>query len=318
MEKEVSLKETLEKKVIAYYTDIWNDIRDKNYQQWLDNFSGGEEERLHALYLLSKFTYFGNVEIREMLKAVYRDLYKYPIIEQIRHQNDDTADETFLKKHFKEHLMGTRFLGVGNPSESGVHLLYYFRQENQLSREQFIHAHELFTSTYSQEEKKMVQAWACNNVNHIVFLDDFCGNGKQAITYIKELVDQIRKLKETCQIDYFVLVGNKAGLRNVKEETQITEPKAIFELDDSFKCFSEHSRYFANKMSGIDKSFCKDMCEKYGKNRCKDAYSPMGFDEGQLLLSFFHNTPNNTLPIFWTDKEWNPIFNRAMKNYSKV
>lgn len=315
IEDKIPLSETLEKKVQAYYTDIWKDIRNSKYQDWLDNFNGDEAERLNALYLLSKFTYFGNIEIRAMLKAVYRDLYKYPIVEQIRSSHDDTTEEEYIKKQFKEQHKRTRFLGVGNPSESGVHLLYYFRQENNLPKTFFVHAHELFISSYSVEERKMVQTWANEEIDHVVFIDDFCGDGSQAIKYLKDLVKQIRELKSDCKIEYFVLVGNKDGLKNVKEDVKIENPKAVFELDDSFKCFSNNSRYYATEKKGIDKAFCKEMCEKYGKNRSKDANSPLGFNEDQLLLSFFHNTPNNTLPIFWTDVNWTPIFSRAIKIY---
>ena len=315
MEEKKPLKEILEKKVVAYYTDIWKDIRDSNYQEWLNNFKDDDLERLNALFLLSKFTYFGNLEIRAMLKAVYRDLYKYPIIEQIRKENENTTNEEFINAKFLEHHKGTRFLGVGNPSESGVHLLYYFRQENDLAKTFFIHAHELFKSTYSVKDKKMVQTWANDEINHIVFLDDFCGKGSQAVSYIKDLVSLIKKLNKNCQVDYFVLVGNKVGLKNVKEGAGIEQPKAVFELDESFKCFSENSRYFATAKEGIDRIFCKDMCEKYGKSRSKDAKSPFGYNNDELMLSFFHNTPNNTLPIFWSDVDWYPIFNRASKIY---
>lgn len=313
MEHDIPIKESLENKVIAYYTDIWKDIREVNYQKWLNNFQGGEQEKLNALYLLTKFTYFGNIEIRAMLKAVYRDLYKYPIIEQIRQENGDTIDESFIKKQFGLCNAGTRFLGVGNPSESGVHLLYYFRQENNLSKKLFVHAHELFSSNYLEQEQKMEQTWADNNINHVIFLDDFCGNGSQAIGYIKDLVDQMKELNATCQVDYFVLVANKEGLKNVKDATKIDCAKAVFELDDSFKCFSDKSRYFANAKEGIEKDYCKELCERYGKKRCKDAKSPLGFNNDELLLSFFHNTPNNTLPIFWSDVDWYPVFNRSIK-----
>lgn len=315
MEPEISLKESLEKKVIAFYTDIWKDIRDTDYQKWLDNFKDSDKEKLHALYLLSKFTYFGNLEIRAMLKAIYRDLYKYPIIENIRKTNDDTTDDSFLKDQFELYRNRTRFLGVGNPSESGVHLLYYFRQENTLPKTFFIHAHELFNSKYSVDEKRMEQTWADDSINHVVFLDDFCGKGTQAICYITELVKQIKELNNSCQVDYFVMVANRDGLKNVKKETGVDCAKAVFELDETFKSFSSNSRYFANVKEGIDKDFCKQMCEKYGDKRAKDAKSPLGFNDDELLLSFFHNTPNNTLPVFWTDKDWYPIFNRAIKIY---
>jgi len=56
------VKEDLNRKIIAFYTDIWSDIRNKKYERWLENFDKSDE-KLNALYLLSKFTYFGNNEI---------------------------------------------------------------------------------------------------------------------------------------------------------------------------------------------------------------------------------------------------------------
>ena len=44
----------------------------------------------------------------------------------------------------------------------------------------------------------------------------------------------------------------------------------------------------------------------------------LGYGDGQLLLGLFHNTPDNTLPIFWFNeegKEWYPIFKRYNKIY---
>lgn len=315
MKDSLTLKESLERKVIAFFTDIWMDQRNSDYQKWLDNFEE-EDEKLNALYLLSKFTYFGGIEIRALLKALYRDLYKYPIVERIRKDNGDSLDDALIKSRFKSLREGTRFLGVGNPSESGVHLLYYFRQENQLSKELFIHAHELFSAHYSETTKKIEQTWANAAINHLVFIDDFCGNGNQAITYIKSLVEQIKVLNNQCRVEYFVLVANKSGLEAVKQETKVDRAEAIFELDESFKCFGKSSRYFVSNPAEVDRVSCQTMCEKYGNSRYKDAKSAMGYDEGELLLSFFHNTPNNTLPIFWTDaKGWYPIFNRIIKIY---
>ena len=317
MEEIDSLRESLERKITVFYNEIWRDQREGEvkYQKWLENFVGGEKERLNALYLLTKFMYFGCIEIRTLLKSIYRDLYKYSVVEKIRRDNGDTMDSSLLKRGFKEHLLRTRFLGVGNPSESGVHLLYYFRQENRLSKEKFINAYELFSSTYSGDVGGMIQKWANPDIDHLVFLDDFCGDGSQAIGYIKELVSQIKRLNKECIVEYFVLVANQDGLANVKKETQVNRAEAIFELDESFKCFSDVSRFFIDVKEGIDKDLCENLCVKYGTGRYKDAGSPLGFNEDQLMLSFFHNTPNNTLPIFWTDVEWYPVFNRSIKIY---
>ena len=55
--------------------------------KWLANF-GTDQEREYALYLLSRLMYFNSSNIRNLLKALYRDLYRYPVIERIRKNNN--------------------------------------------------------------------------------------------------------------------------------------------------------------------------------------------------------------------------------------
>jgi hypothetical protein len=112
-------------------------------ERWLENFARlpapeATRERLYALCLLSQFMYFGSRQMRALLKSLYRDKYKYPIVELIRRANADTLNTALIQARFQEALNGTRFLGVGNPSESGVHLLYFYRQENQLKKKYLV------------------------------------------------------------------------------------------------------------------------------------------------------------------------------------
>ena len=71
--------------------------------------------------------YFGIREMRELLKALYRDIYKYPIVERLRQSQADSLNCEHLKTLFEAERRQTRFLGVGNPSESGTHLLSRLR-----------------------------------------------------------------------------------------------------------------------------------------------------------------------------------------------
>ncbi len=64
------------KKIKILNDVLWGgDIKKSVVDGWLSNFKL-EKERLHALHILSKFMYFNGKLIREMLKAMYRDLYK--------------------------------------------------------------------------------------------------------------------------------------------------------------------------------------------------------------------------------------------------
>lgn len=146
------------KKVYAYYDTIWREKWEENIDQnWLSNFHDDDDdikhkERINMLYLLSKFMYFGNKELRHMIFALFRDLYKYPIVAAIRKANGDTLDTNLIDRLFNVELESTRFLGVGNPSESGVHLLYYFRQECKLSKRYFINSSEIFMTDRITEQ----------------------------------------------------------------------------------------------------------------------------------------------------------------------
>ena len=152
--------DVLVEKLKALTQHLWSDMVNwPMIMDWLENFPesqpGERSERLHGAFLLSQFMYFGIREMRELLKALYRDVYKYPIVERLRLSQADSVDYEHLAALFEVELDRTRFLGVGNPSESGTHLLYYFRQENRLRSELFINGHEVFDRTGGPTTRKL-------------------------------------------------------------------------------------------------------------------------------------------------------------------
>src|SRR5258708_5620751 len=144
--------EQLKTKIHILNTHLWEG-RNKwpQVEAWLANFSGKvaavDDERLHALYILSQFVYFGSREMRELLRSLYRDLVACPLLQLIRKSMRGTRDVDRIAIEFEKELQATRFFGVGNPSESGTHLLYFFRQENQLPKSLFWETHKIFSRT---------------------------------------------------------------------------------------------------------------------------------------------------------------------------
>lgn len=317
------LRERLKYKIKVLTETVWEEkLHWPDVERWLENFSDAENEpyseELHALYLLSQFMYFGSREIRELLRALYRDLFRYPLIKDIRKGNKNTRDTKFLEKQFSDALSATRFLGIGNPSESGPHLLYYFRQENALPKDLFIHAHEALTPLTA----KVPALFQDNEVHRLVFIDDFCGSGSQATEYSKHVLRRIRNAKPDLEISYFVLFALRDGLDYIRRHSRFDKVDAIYELDDSYRCFTSNTRYFTKSGGPLNKDFAASMCQKYGMWLVKDDpvmhSSPLGWRNGQLLLGFHHNTPDNTLPIIWYDEkssDWVPIFRRYPKVY---
>ncbi len=306
----MDLHDQLIAKIKILNETIWeNHATDPKLREWLRNFAS-DDDRLRALFLLSNFMYFGSRQMREMLKALFRDLYRYPIIEAIRRRHDNTTDSRVLEPAFQDELNHSRFLGCGNPAESGCHLLYYFRQENALPRSLFIHSHQVFRRVTGATPLQLREP----AISRYIFIDDFCGSGDQGIEYTA-IVEDMKSVDPNVWTAYYVLFATETGLNRVRDETSFDDARAIFVLDNTFKSFSTESRYFRQSVDGIQRDACKTMCAAYGTQLAPGG--PLGHGDCELLIGFHHNTPDNTLPIFWYDEPhgvpWFPIFRRYPK-----
>ncbi len=318
---------------------VWeHQLTEPQINDWVNNFSSEQarfpDYKINALYLLSNFIYFGSDEIRELLKSMYRDLFKYRVVQQIRKSQEDTTDLGIIGREFKKELQQSRFIPVGNPSESSSHLLYYFRQENQLPKDLFVNTHEIFagrdlsvdfagvrfvsTALRMLFGTRLKLRWP--DVKRYVFIDDFCGSGSQGVQYSENIVERLKSFDSSCECVYLVLFATSNGLKRIKRKTKFDYVDAVYKLDETFKCFGPKSRYFTSERLAMKRS-TEMMCRKFGRKLVADR-DALGFDDCQLLIGFHHNVPDNTLPVIWFDEindyRWVPIFKRYSKIYGGV
>jgi hypothetical protein len=293
-------------------------VRQPLIAEWLEGFIDPNDQtprltRIHALYLLSRFMYFGEVEIRALLKALFRDEYRYPIVCSARKTLGNTTDLLALNTIFESALRRTRFLGVGNPSESGTHLLYHYRQENQLQPDYFKDSHEIFNLLASPVRLQEP------NVTRYIFLDDFCGSGTQVEDYSRDLVNAIREAAKhnagAVTVEYHVVFATSWGAKSIRESMIFDRVVALIEIDESYRTFSNVSRYFEQAPASITKAETEYTATYFGHKLWPRF--PLGYRHGQLMIGFFHNTPDNALPVFWHHGSppgtWHPIFRRYYK-----
>ncbi len=304
------------KQIEVLNSTVWeNRVQGPKIMEWLNNFDNDNEKK-YALYLLSRLMYFSSSSIRNLLKALYRDLYRYPIIEQIRKDNNNTLDPNIIESSFKEELKATRFLGVGNPSESGVHLLYYFRQENKIPKDLFINTDDVVE--YDEKGNYKLRD-SYKDVKHYVFIDDLCGSGTQATSNdsnVKRCVQHLRDIAKGAEISYYMIFGMSKGIKVIRDSGLYNQANAVIELDKSYQCFSDQSRFFND--NEYKREEAQDIAYKHGYKLLQNHNHSLGFGNCQLLLSMHHNTPDNTLPIIWYDEDnsiWKPIFKRYNKVY---
>lgn len=76
-----------------------------------------------------------------------------------------------LRKQYQDQPAATRFVGLGNPAESGAHLLYVFRQVNALPKDYFADLMSAFEETSRTRAGEIEYQIRDASVNRIVFDD---------------------------------------------------------------------------------------------------------------------------------------------------
>lgn len=271
-----------------------NRITDMQIERWLENFQGKyfanvENERRMALWLLAHFSYYTQDDIRILCRNLFNQ-YLHEKLQEYKH--------TDLSGGLNEILANTLFVGLGNDSESGNNILYHFRQENQLAKECF----EISSSRIYK---------------NLVYIDDVTISGSQALEYI------MSRNIEAENTYAAMLIATKDAIDVLMEELEKGKRiKAISSmvLDDRERAFSDASYVFSDKRVAGIQSIAESFCEFYGRVAV-DGWGymeshPLGYKNGQYMIGFAYNTPDNTLPIFWgTGNGWFPLFTRYPKIY---
>lgn len=318
------LRTDLEARLRTLASHAWDgEVRWPEIEAWIESFTGAvaarDKEQLASLYALSKFIYFGKRQIREMLKALYRDHFEAPLTQRIRRNLNNTRDVSLLKQQFQRELAATRFLGVGNPSESGAHLLYYFRQVNSLKKDLFVDLSGAFApQIVKQGTSSRVDLEPRNpGASRYIFFDDLVGSGTQASDYLGSQLAAIRRHKADTDLRLLALFATTTGLERMNSKAMFDgKASCLFELDETFKTFSASSRYFVNAPDWFNQNDFLTVASHYGS--LLQPSCPLGYKNGQLMMGFSHNTPDNTLPIFWSEGRtlrWAPVFARFSKVY---
>ena len=274
----------------------WDEqIKERKIHKWLGNFTGeclGSVEIEHklALWLLLNFTFYTIGDVKKLCEELFRQF--------LREELKTGTFEEGLKRNEKINVIleDTCFVPLGNPSESGAKILYDFRTVNDLGKKLF------------EPEKKKYKC--------LVLIDDVTISGSQAIDYLKKCTIQADK------VYLLVFMATPVAIENVKKSKNLKLIYSIL-LDSRTKCFSEDSFVFQGEQEKKIKLLALQMCEYYG-NKIMSIFSdvymkkyPLGFNNDQQMLGFYYNTPDNTLPIFWCDENWQNVFLRYNKKYGK-
>ena len=260
------------------------DLSVSDIEKWLDNFTGkvfniGEERKL-ALWLLCNYTYYSPSDVHHLCKVLYNKFI-----------HDFIVRNSIQIEQIESELKNVCFSSVGSASESGGLLLYHFRQEANLTLDRFFYPTNLETDKNST----------------IVFIDDATLSGGTGARNYYNMLENI----EYKQVYYLTIIASEEAIKKLEEKGIVVIYCAL--VDSRNKCFSSDSMIF-NRFPEL-LSYSKKLAEEYGNvilepnSTCK----PLGYKNGEFCFGFYYNTPNNTLPIFWSNYNWHPIFPRKEK-----
>lgn len=249
---------------------------------WLSNFTGKcydkEDERRIALWLLCNYTYYNSDDVNHLCKILHRKFVHELITKQ------DLTGSTQIK----ELLKSVCFSAIGSASESGGLLLYHYRQEADISIDRFFYP----SSVEALSE------------NILVFIDDVTISGGTAVRFFYKNLKHIKNKN----IYYLAIISSEDA---VKKLTDLgINVVSCYLFDERNKCFSDSSMIF-HKFPEIREA-AKNISETYGDMIAEKAYR-LGYKNSECCFGFYYNTPNNTLPIFWSTDNWTPIFPRKEK-----
>ena len=315
-----TIADELQSKIKTLHGSIWERRADwPQVLDWLDQFDENDDpasdEQLQALRLLSNFMYFGVNEIRALLRSLFRDTFRPQVAKEVRSGLDPSVALETVGTMVEDELRRTRFVSLGNPSESSALLLYYFRQENSLPKDLFLHGSDIFDlSDVGAGGDVKLQDSA---ITRYVFIDDLCGSGQQGEAYSKKVVTPLKRINKSVRTYYYPIFGLSDGVDHLRSHTEFDIIYPVVELDPTFRAFAPDSRLYVEPAIADLRAPTEATCNRHGKELWPA--HPLGWEDGQLYIGFAYNTPDNSLPIFWSDhtapKPWRPIFRRYPKVY---
>lgn len=261
-------------------------------REWLDQFEGIENQRF-IFTIIENIKFYSLIEIREKMELIFNE---------VRKEIKKAEKEIILKegKRKRDDIIISYF--DTSPVKSGAEYAKIFVETNNIYKD--------FASTPEKLELKLNST---NNINAILFVDDFIGTGQSIIENLNQIIPSIKDLIKKRKI--LVIIGAITGFQEAKHKIEEFALKNDFQiavklidpLDNSNRCFNNDSQIFKKP---YDREKAKSLCDKIGQNLEKN--HPLGYGNCQSTVIFPNTCPNNSLPILWKEtSNWKPLFKRG-------
>ncbi len=291
-----SIKRSLFKNVIRFRSRSEFDVY-KHIEIWIKQFP--KETKKYAFKLLENIKFYDTKKIQDRCKNVHQLL---------RQLLGNKINDIFL-------------MGVGSASKSGNHILYYYRQQNftRTALKKLERKRSVFISLYELPNLSILDSIDKNKdfykKNKIILIDDLLGSGNQFCEEFGKIIEHLPFLKDKEFEDtfyYLALLGFKNGIDHIVSKYPRFKNRIIVGefIEEQHQAFSTITFPVDEDRENAKEQIKQISIENKLYSR-KGEQLPFGYNNDSLLVIWEHNTPNNTLPIFWsTMNGWKPLFER--------
>lgn len=263
----------------------------KDFEQKLSEFIGQKKLCEHVeirellLELISEYKYYSKKNVEEIFVGFYNQ-----ITETIK------LDERYT---IYTHIPSEKDLSRGN---SSLFFLNKFFDVNYIESKRNIDITSLYLQGLNDKTKNPYctpkSYRKITHIDNVICLDDFSGSGKTIKEFLKKSAELIKDKKV---IIFLIHITDIA--KNVINQAFARYGYTDFQLlyyHKSDNIFSSHSKY----------ALKKELIRVFEQDQLASEF-PLGFNGSSSLVTFFRNSPNNTLSSYWwQSEEWHPLFPR--------
>ena len=276
---------------LLHLVDGWSTYRGQRIttdkvRAWLEQFPSIREQRV-MFKLLKNLHFYSNTFLRSKMKEIHDMVVRGLGREKERYQRKRSdIVVSYLDKIAK----------------SGADIASLYADEA-----------DIYVENVIEKDKLLDEIKKRTDIKAVIFIDDFVGTGDQASTYLRDIKDIIKEVKDQNLKVIFVAVAvtkdGWAKVREVIDTLEISiEPHYCEVLNETDQIFGEKSKVFPD---ANEKELAKSTALKYGKLLVKD--NPLGYGGVGVGVVFERSCPNGTLPILWAENQkhdWVPLFKR--------
>jgi hypothetical protein len=279
---------------------IWSGIERHRFDNWCQQYESDEEKALLGL-LLRQLVYRSKEQVKSLLhqafdKTIPQELYR------ITGQEKVFEDMRLFKSHsdYPESILIVPVIRDFEPPTKSGPLVA-----------------RLLKKMIGINDKMMKWPWNLGdleNVETIIFVDDFVGTGEQFLKFCKHHIDK-EVFDKKINFLYSPITANKDGLDNItssRADIKVCPIEVVTGEDNFFQSAKKEFELSDGEVAELE-GFYLSFMEKINLNKIGSNKGRMlrGYGGLALTYAYEHGTPNGSLPLLWANSEnYTSLFSR--------